>query len=104
MDQAVSFKEKLRTIQFSPAAKNPGSRKNYYDEQALRDGLLHSDPAEEMEKTQGVGFMRRDRRGDFYKKDKVTGDYVKAEGKDIDKVLLGGPSKEDSRRVFGSRK
>ena len=84
-----SFKAKLRSINFSPATKNPGSRKNYYDSAALKDNLLYSDKDTEMDKTSGVGFMRRDKDGTFYRKSRTDGSYVRASAKDLDRVLGG---------------
>jgi len=90
-----SFKEKLRSIQWSPTTKNPGSRKNYYDGDALKDNLLFSDRETEMRETSGVGFMRRDKKGTFYRKSRTDGSYERASAKDLDR-MLGGPEKEAS--------
>ena len=98
-EERRAFREKLRSIQFGAGTKPSSSRR--YDSEALKEAGLDANRELEMEKTNGVGFMRRDRSGQFYRKDKITGDYIKAEAKDIDRILGGGRSVDERRRSFG---
>ncbi len=90
------YKEKLRSIQFSPAAKNPGARKNYFDSDSLRDQHLIPETGSVEELTEGVGPLRWSS-GTPYKRSRSTGDYEKATPKDVD-IFTGGTGGGKERR------
>lgn len=83
----VPFAEKLGTLQVSAGAKtNPI---NYFDSEAIRRDFGEEGTEEYIrEDTHGVGTLRRDSKGDFYKKSWKTKEYEKATPKDIDNALL----------------
>jgi len=86
----LSFKDKLKSIQFSAGAKT--YPRNYYDSQALEQIGMDAEGREEhLEVTEGMPLRwRTDAQGNrtAYRKDKV-GDYVKATEQDLDRVMYG---------------
>jgi len=86
MTEKLSFKEKLKTLQFSAGAKT--YPKNYYDNEALEQlGFTEEGKDEYLETMEGIP-LKWDKKTP-YKKDK-TGDYVKADKKDMERVMFGG--------------
>lgn len=91
--EEISFKEKLKSIQFSAGAKT--YPKNYYDKQALEQvGFTDEGREEHLEVTEGTPLKWHKRTP--YIKDKA-GDYVKADEKDMERVMYGGRQKAPSR-------
>jgi hypothetical protein len=87
MGETLSFKEKLKTIQFGVSTQNPGSRKNYYDkdsvEQVFGGAEAQNDYLETME-----GIPLKWDGPVPYRKDKA-GDYVRADEKDMNRIMYG---------------
>lgn len=96
--EVLSFKDKLKTIQFGAGAKT--FPKNYYDASALADINMTSDGREEhLEITEGMPLRwHTDAQGHRtpYRKDKV-GDYVRATEKDLDRVMYGSPRRKEAQ-------
>lgn len=87
----LSFREKLKTIQFGVSTKNPGSRKNYYDKDSVEQVFGGEEArAEYVETMSGKPLRWRTERGRRvpYYKDK-TGDYVKADEGTMNEVMYG---------------
>lgn len=93
MSKELTFKEKLKTLQFSAGAKT--YPKNYYDNQALEQlGFTEEGRDEHLETMEGMP-LKWDKKTP-YRKDK-HGDYVKATDKDMERVMYGGRQKARSR-------
>lgn len=91
------FQEKIRSIQWGVSAQNPGTRKNYYDADALADTFGGQEAQEEyLDAVEGVP-LKWDK-GVPYNKDKA-GDYVRSDERTLERVLYGKPEKET--RSFG---
>jgi hypothetical protein len=97
-DERLSFREKLKSIQFGAGAKT--YPKNYYDSQALDQlGFDEAGREEHLDITEGMPLRwHTDAKGQRtpYRKDKV-GDYVKATDKDLDRVRYGSPRRKEAR-------
>lgn len=90
MKEEISFKDKLKSIQFSAGAKT--YPKNYYDQQALDQINMTKDGVEEYKDTMEGTPLKWDKRTP-YVKDK-TGDYVKATDKDMTRIMYGSKRRE----------
>jgi hypothetical protein len=86
----VTFKEKLKSIQFSAGAKT--YPKNYYDNEAVEQVFGGEEAqAEYLDAVEGLP-LKWDKKTP-YKKDKA-GDYVKADSKDMTRVMYGSSKRE----------
>jgi len=88
--EKCAFKEKLHSIQFSAGAKT--YPKNYYDQEALNQIGMDKEGLEEYKDTMEGLPLKWDKKTP-YKKDK-TGDYVKADNKDMQRIMYGGSRRE----------
>ena len=88
----LTFAQKVKGIQFSAAAKT--FPRNYYDTQAV-NSQFGADAQEKMlDDTDGIGALRRGSNGELYRRDRQTGDYVRATEQEVDRLLFEGPAYE----------
>lgn len=82
-EEEISFKEKLKSLQFMRGESN---RRNYYDSEAINRDF---DVELAKHETEGVGWLKRDAKGKFWKPDPENKAYQPATRKDLEKLTDG---------------
>jgi hypothetical protein len=90
MEEKLSFKDKLKTIQFSAGAKT--YPKNYYDQEALNQIGMDKEGLEEYKDVMEGTPLKWDKKTPYIK-DKA-GDYVQADHKDMTRIMHGSAKRE----------
>src|SRR5262245_60484517 len=73
----MTFLERLRTVQVSEANMETVERHNYFDAEGVREAFGEGSKEQLMDETKGLGFARRGPDGEFYRRDRHSGDVVR---------------------------
>jgi hypothetical protein len=89
------FREKLLTLQISPKVRQTSARKNYYDS-SVPDQLFGEDHEERaLEETKGLGPAYRSRDGSFWRKDRISKEWLPVDDQAAE-TYLGADTEQEA--------
>lgn len=89
----MTFVERLRSVQISEAALETRTKVNDYDREAVYDSFGEDAEDRMMEATKGLGAIKRGDDGSLWRKDRKSGDIIRAE-RDLDTYLAADTETE----------
>jgi hypothetical protein len=90
----MTFAERLRTVQVDGAALETRTKRDYYDVESVHDTFGEDAEDRMMDATKGIGAIKRGADGKLWRKDRRSGDIVRAEQK-LDTLLAADTETSD---------
>lgn len=90
----MTFAERLRTVQVDGAALETRTKRDYYDVESVHDTFGEDAEDRMMDATHGIGAIKRGADGKLWRKDRRSGDIVRAEPK-LDTLLAADTETTD---------
>lgn len=90
----MTFAERLRTVQVDGAALETRTKRDYYDVESVHDTFGEDAEDKMMDATKGIGAIKRGADGKLWRKDRRSGDIVRAEEK-LDTLLAADTETTD---------
>jgi len=75
----LTFAQRLRTVQVDGAALETRTKRNYYDLESVHDTFGEDAEDRMMDATKGLGSIKRGDDGSLWRKDRRSGDIIRAE-------------------------
>lgn len=89
------FLARLRSLQFSSENFITRDKKNYYDNDSVKETWGEDSEGLMLDQTQGLGYVKKDADGTPWRKDRKNKEWVKVTEKEMDSVYLGGRTEQD---------